>query len=145
MTQDRIITEVADIYRWIDLQVTEHTSSQTTGTGCDMCGRCCDFADFDHRLYVTTPEMAYFALHAGPNKVRKMDSDVCPYRDKGQCTVHAHRFAGCRIFSCKDALPAETQGRISEQAITGFRALCDRYDMPYGYDQLRNALNQIDP
>ena len=33
---------------------------------CARCGQCCRFASYDHRLFVTTMELAYLLAKVGP-------------------------------------------------------------------------------
>jgi hypothetical protein len=59
---DRLIKKVAEIYDWLDLQI--HKNSELAGK-CIACGECCDFSKFDHRLFVTQPEVMYLAANLG--------------------------------------------------------------------------------
>jgi len=57
-----VISEAGEIYAWLD----EQTNANKAKAGvCSACGKCCDFEAYGHRLYVTTPEMLYFAEKMG--------------------------------------------------------------------------------
>jgi len=128
--KNKIVTAVADIYDWLDLQI---DGNQT----CRRCGKCCDFETFDHRLFVTSPELAFFTAKTG--SLKPMPAGICPYNIDGNCSVHKFRFAGCRIFSCK--ADEQFQSQLSEKAIEKFKAVCTEFDIPYRYTHLASALN----
>jgi hypothetical protein len=179
-----IITRVGDIYKWLDEQLAGQKAV------CEICGRCCDFKAFDHRLYVTTPEMMFFAdkigspnitghfiiakmacatvipAEAGIQKLdfnaipstkpiltatngdyemasKKMTIGRCSYQVDGKCTVYKYRFAGCRIFCCKG--DADFQSELTEAAVKKFKALCEKFQIPYRYVDLPTALKELQP
>jgi len=129
------LQEVADIYSWIDKQLGLH--SELTGR-CEACGRCCDFDAYDHRLYVSTPELAYLAAGLDVEKLRPMTTSRCPYNIDGKCSVYEYRFAGCRIFCCK--ADADFQSRLTEEALEKLKSICLKYEIPYNYADLASAL-----
>ena len=135
-----IAREVADVYAWIERQM----ASPTGESPCRACGRCCDFAAYDHRLYVTTPELVYLLHHTPEDGIRLMPADTCPYNEAGRCAIHTHRFAGCRIFFCNGQISAEGQGEVMEEAIRRFKDVCRRFNLPYRYCDLKTALTQTD-
>jgi Fe-S-cluster containining protein len=61
-TNSQPLKRVAEIYKWLDSQIRK--SVHLAGI-CDACGKCCNFAQFDHRLFVTTPELMYLAAYLG--------------------------------------------------------------------------------
>ncbi len=132
----RLLREVAQIYDWIDQQLCSH--GDLTGR-CDACGRCCDFEAYDHRLFVTGPELVYLAASLDVEKLRSMPTSRCPYNVSGRCTVYKYRFAGCRIFCCK--ADADFQSDLSESALTKLKAICTQFQIPYRYTELASALN----
>jgi Fe-S-cluster containining protein len=131
----RLLRKVAEVYDWLDLQI--HKNSALAGL-CDACGKCCDFEGFDHRLFVTTPEMIYFAANVGAENLRQITTNRCPYQTDDKCTVYKFRFAGCRIFCCKG--DADFQSRLSEMAVKKFKSICEQFQIPYRYVDLPNAL-----
>jgi hypothetical protein len=134
----RLLKRVAEIYRWLDEQV--QRSSESAGL-CAACGRCCDFEAFDHRLFVTLPELMYLAAHLDPGNVKAMPQSRCPYNTEGKCGVYEHRFAGCRIFCCNG--DADFQSSLSEAALRRLKSLCTEFQVPYRYTDLAVALNDL--
>ncbi len=147
----RLVQEVTEIYNWLDSQISEQ--SNLAGR-CDACGRCCDFKGFDHRLFVTTPELLYLAANVGAEnikpppllscdsktrgRIKPMTTNRCPYQTDDKCTVYKFRFAGCRIFCCK--ADKDFQSRLSEMAIKKFKSICEQFLIPYRYADLATAL-----
>jgi len=124
---------VVEVYDWIDSQISQNPAQ------CDMCGKCCDFESYGHRLFVTSCELIYFAVKLDPDKIRPMPTGRCPYNIDGKCTVYPYRFAGCRIFSCKG--DKDFQSRLSEQAVVKFKGICGKFALTYRYTDLLTALN----
>jgi Fe-S-cluster containining protein len=143
-TNSQPLKRVAEIYKWLDSQIRK--SVHLAGI-CDACGKCCDFIKFDHRLFVTTPELMYLAANLGDENVRPMTTGRgstslttgCPYNIGGKCSVYEHRFSGCRIFSCKG--DTDFQSRLSESAVKKFKAICEQFQIPYRYTDLATAMD----
>ena len=133
VSDGELAARVGDIYRRLDEQIA------TRSRLCGACGKCCDFEQFDHRLYVTSPEMEYLAAKLGAGNVKKMETGRCPYNIEGKCGIYENRFAGCRIFCCKG--DEEFQSGLSEAAIRKLKDICGEFDMPYRYTDLKTALN----
>lgn len=131
---EALISDVEAIYRRLQAQLDESHL-------CSACGQCCDFEAFGHRLYLTTPELAYFAHHVG-RPLKPMTGGVCPYRVDGKCSVYPYRFAGCRIFQCKG--DANRQSELTEATLTEFKRLCEQYAVEYRYRDLKKALETTD-
>jgi hypothetical protein len=134
----RLLKKVAEIYDWLDEQI---RLTDDLVARCDSCGRCCDFEFFDHRLFVTPPELVYLAAHIGDKNMKPMVDSRCPYHLICQCTVYEYRFAGCRIFSCKTN--ADFQSRLSESALEKLKSICTEFQIPYRYTDLATALNNL--
>jgi hypothetical protein len=124
---------VGQVYDWIDSQISQNPAQ------CEVCGKCCDFEDYDHRLFVTSAELVYFAAKIEADMIKPMPAGRCPYNIDGECTVYAYRFGGCRIFSCKG--DKDFQSQLSEQAVEKFKSICEMFNIPYCYTDLRAALN----
>jgi Fe-S-cluster containining protein len=139
----RLLREVAKVYDWLDSQIQKNS---TLAGVCDACGKCCDFKGFDHQLFVTTPEVIYFAASVGAEnlnpthvwRIKPMTDSRCPYQTNDKCTIYKFRFAGCRIFCCKD--DADFQSRLSEMTLKKFKAICEQFQIPYRYIDLLTAL-----
>ena len=133
---NKLLKRVAEIYEWLDQQVRDN--SDLAGV-CDVCGKCCDFEYFDHRLFVTPPELMYLAANLCDEKLKAMPTSRCPYHLDGKCAIHEYRFAGCRIFSCKG--DADFQSRLSESTLKKLKSLCTEFQIAYHYTDLATALN----
>jgi hypothetical protein len=150
----RLLARVREVYDWLDSQIGQ---APDLAGRCDACGKCCEFGNsaavsgqesaavseeaFNHLLFVTTPEVMYFAANLGAEKVKPMLTNRCPYNISGKCTVYGHRFAGCRIFCCKGN--TDFQGGLSESAIKKFKSICTEFHIPYRYTDLATALNGL--
>ena len=130
-TSNSLLNAIEEVYQWIDSEV------ENTGD-CKACGDCCDFEIFGHRLYVTSVELAYFAEKM-KRDLRKMDTDVCPYKIDGKCTVYPHRFAGCRIFAC--GRNEDIESNLSEKSLQKLKQIGEQHQIPYQYKDLKTALN----
>ena len=138
-TDNRLLERVAEIYAWLDLRI--RRSSNRAGA-CRACGDCCDFDAFDHRLFVTPPELIYLAANMGGESIKAMPTGRCPYNVDGKCSVHEHRFAGCRIFCCNG--DADFQSELSESALARLKSICTEFQIPYRYLDLATALNTFE-
>jgi Fe-S-cluster containining protein len=126
-----LIDRVREIYKEIDEAV--GTSPELAGR-CLACGKCCSFKSYDHRLYITPPELEYLAYHIGRENLKPMTDSICPYNIQGKCTVYEYRFASCRIFCCTG--DREFQGRLTESILADLRQLCVEFKLSYSYRQL---------
>jgi Fe-S-cluster containining protein len=131
----QLLEEVAALYDWIETQVKQDPARAGR---CRACGKCCDFPAYDHRLFVTPPELMYLAGKLGVRMLQTMTTGRCPYQRGTACTVHEHRFAACRIFCC-DGNP-DFQGELSEEALRRLKALGEEFRVPYRYQELAAAL-----
>ena len=131
----RLVEDVAALYDWIDAQLAENTER---AGHCEACGKCCDFAAYDHLLFVTPPELIYLLESLSTDKLKQMTGGRCPYQEGTKCSVHGQRFAGCRIFCCTGG--ADFQSELTEAALKKLKAICERYEIPYRYADLATAL-----
>lgn len=131
----RLVHEVEALYEWIDTQLRQN---EACAGQCRACGACCNFVSYDHRLFVTPPELIYLAEKLGAWPLKQMASERCPYQVQGKCTVHAHRFAGCRIFCCRGN--ADLQSKLTEEALGRLKVIGERSAIPYRYADLATAL-----
>ena len=145
-TNNRLLEEVAEIYTWLAAQIRDN--NELTGQ-CRACGKCCDFGGpapdaeqgFDHRLFVTPPELMYLAKSLSPENIKSMPTNRCPYNIDGKCTVYEYRFASCRIFYCK--ADVDFQSELSESVLEKLKSLCTEFQIPYCYTELAAALNSL--
>jgi Fe-S-cluster containining protein len=137
-TNDRLLERVAEVYNWLDLQARRNDD---LAGACKSCGKCCDFDGFDHRLFVTPPELMYLAANLSEEDMKPMWGSRCPYNIDGKCTIYEHRFSGCRIFCC--SADADFQSGLSESALERLKLICTEFQIPYRYTDLRAALNSL--
>jgi hypothetical protein len=135
-TKEKLLREVAEIYKWIDEQLCNNSNSAGR---CNACGKCCDFDAFEHRLFVTMSELMYLAANLDVEKLKSMPTSRCPYNIDGKCSVYEWRFAGCRIFCC--GADADFQSSLSEAALKKLKVICQKFEIPYRYTDLASALN----
>jgi Fe-S-cluster containining protein len=133
----QFLKRVAEIYKWLDSQI----SNNNPPGMCNVCGKCCDFGKFDHRLFVTTPELMYLRANLHGENLKPMKTERCPYNIKGKCSIYEYRFSGCRIFSCK--ADSDFQNELSESTLKKLKSLCTEFQIPYRYADLATALNSF--
>jgi len=134
----RLLEKVAEIYQWLDLQL--RSCSEMAGA-CRSCGDCCDFEGFDHRLFITPPELMYLTANLGAENIKPMPGSRCPYNIDGKCTIYEYRFSGCRIFCCNG--DADFQSSLSEEVLQKLKSICVEFQIPYRYTDLAAGLNSI--
>jgi len=81
----RIVERVGELYRRLAGELARNV--ELAGS-CKACGRCCDFDAYDHRLFVTPPELIYLAAGLGRSELKPMTTGRCPYNVAVECTVH---------------------------------------------------------
>lgn len=146
MTGDSLAAAVAGVRRrpqLLDMLAGVYARLEAELAGrpaCLRCGRCCDFAAFGHRLYVTALELALLARHPWPagSGEAALAAGRCPYQLNGQCSAHERRTLGCRVFFCQGR-PADEQA-LYERYHAELRALHDSSGVPYSYTELTAGL-----
>jgi Fe-S-cluster containining protein len=130
----------ADVVRAVgELYADVAAAVDTRRPRCEMSGRCCRFEEYDHRLYVTTLELAAFVaqLQQSPNPA--WDGTGCPFQRSKLCGVHAIRPFGCRIYFC-DPTSTQWQNDAYEQFHARIQRLHGELGVPYLYVEWRAAL-----
>ena len=128
------------------------------GPTCWQSGRCCRFASFGHRLYVTGLEIAWFleqcAATSAQSDIRDSTSgghplpvlgdgvEACPYQRDNLCTTHAVRPLGCRIFFCQQGTE-QWQQELYEAYQARLRRLHDEHGLAYRYMDWLAGLGEI--
>ena len=100
-------------------------------------GACCRFDIADHRLYVTTIELAYLTLAGPPPSPVRVGR--CPYQLGPRCMARANRPLGCRIYFCDKSL-GDGPADIYQQKHEGICRLHSQSGLPYHYVELTAAL-----
>ncbi|MBN2594679.1 MAG: YkgJ family cysteine cluster protein [Sedimentisphaerales bacterium] len=137
-TSRQLLERVAGTYEWLQKQVC--SAGEMAGT-CKSCGDCCDFESFDHRLFITPPELMYLTAKLGAENIKPMAGGRCPYNVDNKCTIYEYRFSGCRIFCCNG--DADFQSRLSEEALQKLKSICVDFQIPYSYADLATVLNSL--
>jgi len=130
------------VIRAIHLEVAE--STRTARPLCLASGRCCNFAAFGHRLFVTGLETAWCLREIGREPTNESVDDAarrgtCPFLVDGLCSVHAVRPFACRTFFC-DRDATEWQRRLHERCHDAMREVHDAHAIPYRYGEWRSML-----
>jgi Fe-S-cluster containining protein len=117
---------------------------QQIGPRCEMSGRCCHFEEYGHRLFVTTAELAAFAMRLRelPDRdalSQRPDGGGCRFQLNGICAVHQIRPLGCRLFFCDPTTEPRLQ-QVYEQFHAAIRSMHDRLGIPYRYVEWREGL-----
>jgi Fe-S-cluster containining protein len=135
---EEVIKRVAEVYNWLDLQV---ATREDTDLKCKACGKCCDFESWGHRLYVSTPELAYFAAGRIAENIRPMRHGLCPYNLNGKCQAYDKRFIGCRVFLCEGDNDVEAE--LSNKSLEAMKRISNDCGMIWRYADLKTALNEL--
>jgi Fe-S-cluster containining protein len=118
---------------------------------CWASGRCCNFRQAGHRLYVTGLEAAC-TLHrlAVPTSAQSLAPALaaaaargdCPFLSGHLCGVHEIKPLGCRVYFC-DKSAQDWQQDLSERAINMIRAIHDRHNIEYRYGEWGAMLSMM--
>jgi hypothetical protein len=109
---------------------------------CTNRGACCRFGEYDHHLFVTAVELAYFLAQTPAPLWAPPDRSFCPYQQAGQCTARDPRPTGCRIFFC-DPQAQHWQAGMTEEALRELANLGERFGIPYVYLEWTDALRAL--
>lgn len=133
-----IANKTAKLYKWLD----EEIERLAGNNGCMGCGDCCKYAQYGHRIYVTSPEIIFLQenLKTDFSKMELMDG-TCPFQKDDKCSIRQFRFSPCRIYFCR--LEENWQNQLSEQFLQQTKALCNDFDIEYRYIDLGTALKQL--
>jgi hypothetical protein len=129
-------SELGALYRELDQEIANHHPV------CELSGRCCRFKDYDHTLFLSTPEAALLLADAPP-PVRPLDEgETCPWQDaRGRCGARQARPLGCRVFFCDPGFTSAGP-QIAEVFITKLKRLAERHGWPWNYARLHDHLEQ---
>ncbi len=85
--------EIVEIYNELEAELA------SLDPGCNTCGTCCHFDEFNHVLYASTIETKYIQKNVD---VPPLDPDqgTCPFLIDNKCTIREHRALGCWVFFC---------------------------------------------
>jgi len=139
---DQLREEVLAIYQELDREIASR------GPVCQLSGRCCRFAEYDHTLFLSQIELEVLLADAPPPS-RPLDEGLtCPWQDpQGHCTARNARPLGCRVYYCDPNYEGQAT-EISEEYLARLKQLTLELEQPWNYAPLHrhlaNAWPQID-
>ncbi|HEY2154376.1 MAG TPA: hypothetical protein VGH33_02015 [Isosphaeraceae bacterium] len=138
LVPDEVRSALRDLYEELDVAV------RARGPVCELSGRCCRFAEYDHTLFLSAPEAALLISDAGPPSRPLDDGATCPWQDaKGRCTARDARPLGCRIYYCDPAYQG-AMSELGETYIARLKALVERLHLPWDYAPLHRHLRDAE-
>jgi hypothetical protein len=124
---------VLELYREVDRAVAE------AGPVCVASGRCCQFKEYGHVLFVSNLE-ADVLLAGAPAYERPVSPDFCPFQKDRLCTTREPRPLGCRVYYC-DPSYQETGNQITETYLRRLKELARVFGVEWRYAPLHYFLN----
>lgn len=133
---DALAADMADFYADLDAAIAAHRPT------CWNKGACCKFADYGHKLFVTSVELAYFVRGQCHAWIPPTDHTACPYQQGGLCTAREHRPMGCRVFFC-DPAAQHWQNDEYERQLEKLKAIGNRHGVDYRYIEWLSGLEDV--
>lgn len=134
---------------------------EARGPACWASGRCCNFRETGHLLYVTGLEAAYCVARAagaseeaargGTLSLQVLSAGTlagasasggCPFQRGNLCGVHTIKPLGCRVYFC-DRSAQEWQQDLSERMLERIRGVHDVHGVEYRYGEWRGMLGRF--
>jgi len=111
---------------------------------CESSGRCCNFKNHGHLLYVTGLEAAYLIANSDRRVTiaqvqEAIERGDCPFLIGKLCGAHTIKPSGCRIYYC-DPTAQDWQHELYERSAKMLRDLHDRFEIEYRYAEWRHLL-----
>lgn len=127
-------TDIIEIYKKLDIELA------SINPGCNSCGTCCHFDEFDHVLYASTIETDYIQENV---EVPSFDPDknVCPFLIVDQCTIREHRTLGCRVFFCNPEYKEKLQD-VYNKYYTMIKDLAIKHQVKWHYAPMMKLLKE---
>lgn len=112
---------------------------------CQLSGRCCRFAEYDHTLFLSSAELGVLLADA-PAPCRPLDrGETCPWQDaQGRCTAREARPLGCRVYFCDPAYEGQAE-ELSETFLARIKQLTEEFGLPWNYAPLHHHLRAAWP
>jgi len=126
--------QVLELYREVDAEV------RAAGPVCVASGRCCRFAEYGHRLYISNLE-AEVLFAAAPPYATPVTAEFCPFQKEKLCTAREPRPLACRVYYCDPAYQ-ETGNQITEKYLARLRELAAAHGVAWRYAPLHDFLNE---
>ncbi len=126
--------EIVEIYNELEAELA------SLDPGCNTCGTCCHFDEFNHVLYASTIETKYIQENVD---VPPFDPDqgTCPFLIDNKCTIREHRALGCRVFFCNPD-HKETFQDIYEKYYTMIKDLALKNQTEWNYAPMMKLLKK---
>ena len=109
------------------------------GTACRQCGRCCDFSEFGHDLYVSSIEAAWMLYCGGIPQ--GFPEGPCPFLSEGACKNRFGRAVGCRTFFCED--DNDRTRAFHERLVRRVKEAAAKEELPWEYGRLDRMLAEV--
>ena len=124
--------EIVEIYNELEAELA------SINPGCNTCGTCCHFDEFNHVLYASTIETKYIQENI---EVPPFDPDqgTCPFLIDDKCTIREHRALGCRVFFCNPD-HKETLQDIYEKYYTMIKDMAVKNQTEWNYAPMMKLL-----
>ena len=112
------------------------------GPVCELSGRCCRFAEYDHTLFLSAPEAACSCADAPPPSRPLDDGATCPWQDARAAAPHGRpgRWAAASISATPPIEP--TRRALTEAFLARLKRLVDDTGLPWNYAPLHHHLRQ---
>ena len=161
----RIDSRIQSLYLDLDARV------RARGPTCWTSGKCCNFDEYGHRLYVTGLEIAWVlerveaaspgsggavemaqpaaaqsppqsrSLSLLPSRSAQPSKGPCRFQAGKLCGAHAIRPMGCRVFFCQEGT-SDWQHELYEEFLNRLRVIHDEYGIEYRYMEWRAGLDE---
>ncbi len=134
MTPNRDLAALRESLRVVYRDLAEDVAR--AGPVCQLSGRCCRFAEYDHTLFLSGPE-AEILLADAPPPTRSLDDGLtCPWQDaRNHCTAREARPLGCRVYYCEQSYQDRSH-ELSEIYLARLRSIAETFDHPWTYAPL---------
>ena len=132
MQNAELLAEIQDILNSALVEI------ESFDPDCKACGNCCDFANFGHRLYVSTGELANL-ISQSPIDADEIEHLKCPYQQNDLCLARNARPLGCRLFFCDEKINDQYQ-QIYEDCYAKIKQAHLKFSTAYNYIELSTGL-----
>lgn len=123
-------------------RVYEQADRSLAGQVCMGGGVCCKFDLCDHRLYVSSGELALLTLDPPPAPRRAL-LRRCPYQIGPSCAAYDRRPLGCRVFFCRKIGRGVDLHSTYERLHGEIRNLHQSLWLPYAYGAMLEMMTQL--
>jgi len=126
---------LAKLYDEFDERLSQHKVVCLGGGGC------CKFDLTEHRLFVSSGELALL-LETPPVDITRSLRKRCPWQQGPRCKARRYRPLGCRAHFCKSETRS-LQANPYEAFHTRIRRLHESHCLPYLYAELTDNILQL--